>query len=117
MNFGKDTGQRLRPLIYPYIIYRNGYYYLFVPFDFCCRGIHSTYKIMVGRSWNITGQYVDKNGIDMIEGGGSSCRNAVPWHLDKSVSGGRNGKSRSAERDEALRQGHRGQQHVPASGG
>jgi len=26
---------------------------------------------MVGRSGNITGQYVDKNGIDMIEGGGT----------------------------------------------
>lgn len=55
----------------PYIIYRNGYYYLFVSFDFCCRGIESTYKIMVGRSSNITGPYVDKNGIDMMLGGGT----------------------------------------------
>ncbi len=55
----------------PYIIFHNGYYYLFVSFDFCCRGIESTYKIMVGRSRNITGPYVDKNGIDMMLGGGT----------------------------------------------
>ena len=55
----------------PYIIYRNGYYYLFVSFDFCCRGIESTYKIMVGRSGNVTGPYVDKNGTSMMLGGGT----------------------------------------------
>jgi len=54
----------------PYIIYHDGYYYLFVSFDLCCRGVNSTYKIMVGRSENITGPYVDKNEVDMISGGG-----------------------------------------------
>ena len=55
----------------PFIISRNGYYYLFVSFDLCCRGANSTYKIMVGRAKNIIGPYLDKDGIPMTDGGGS----------------------------------------------
>jgi GH43 family beta-xylosidase len=55
----------------PFIIERNGYYYLFVSFDYCCRGASSTYRIMVGRSQEITGPYVDRDGNGMMEGGGS----------------------------------------------
>jgi arabinan endo-1,5-alpha-L-arabinosidase len=55
----------------PFIIERNGYYYLFVSFDYCCRGVDSTYHIMVGRSQEITGPYVDKDGKAMLEGGGT----------------------------------------------
>lgn len=54
-----------------YITYRNGYYYLFVNFDFCCQGSDSTYKIMVGRSTDITGPYYDKDGDPMLSGGGT----------------------------------------------
>jgi len=54
-----------------YITWRDGYYYLFASFDFCCRGVASTYKIMVGRSAQITGPYVDKNETPMLAGGGS----------------------------------------------
>lgn len=55
----------------PAITYHNGYYYLFVSFDSCCQGSNSTYKIAVGRSSNITGPYVDKNGTSMMQGGGT----------------------------------------------
>lgn len=55
----------------PFIIYREPYYYLFVSFDFCCRGAESTYHIRVGRSPSITGPYVDREGIPMLEGGGT----------------------------------------------
>lgn len=55
----------------PFIIYREGYYYLFVSFDFCCQGVDSTYHVMVGRSEAITGPYVDKTERDMMRGGGS----------------------------------------------
>ena len=34
----------------PSIVYRDGYYYLFVSFDLCCRSVISTYNIRVGRS-------------------------------------------------------------------
>ena len=55
----------------PFIIYRNDFYYLFVSFDFCCRGTDSTYRVMVGRSENVTGPYLDREGLPMLEGGGT----------------------------------------------
>ena len=36
--------------------YRDGWYYLFVSFDYCCKGANSTYRVMVGRSHNIKGR-------------------------------------------------------------
>lgn len=54
----------------PFIIKNGRYWYLFVSFDFCCRGAESTYKIIVGRSEKVTGPYVDKEGKLMTEGGG-----------------------------------------------
>jgi arabinan endo-1,5-alpha-L-arabinosidase len=55
----------------PFIVKHGDYWYLFVSFDFCCRGPQSTYRIMVGRSKNVTGPYVDKEGTPMLEGGGT----------------------------------------------
>ena len=55
----------------PLIIRKNGYYYLFVSFDFCCRGAESTYNIRVGRSKSVTGPYVDREGKPMMEDGGT----------------------------------------------
>jgi arabinan endo-1,5-alpha-L-arabinosidase len=55
----------------PNIIYQGGYYYLFVSIDKCCSGTSSTYKIAYGRSSSITGPYLDKNGADMLNGGGT----------------------------------------------
>lgn len=55
----------------PCIIYKNGYYYLFASIDKCCSGVKSDYKISYGRSKNITGPYLDKNGLDMMKGGGT----------------------------------------------
>jgi len=54
-----------------FIIYREGYYYLFASYDFCCRGSDSTYNIRIGRSTAITGPYVDEKGVPMTEGGGT----------------------------------------------
>lgn len=55
----------------PFIIRRNGRYYLFVSFDLCCRGVESTYTVRVGRSAAVTGPYVDRDGFDLRQGGGS----------------------------------------------
>jgi len=53
-----------------YIIERGGLYYLFVSFDFCCRGADSNYYTVVGRSHNVSGPYGDNNRYDMIDGNG-----------------------------------------------
>ncbi|MCQ2110199.1 MAG: family 43 glycosylhydrolase [Bacteroidaceae bacterium] len=55
----------------PFIFHHKGYYYLFVSFDYCCRGERSTYKTVYGRSRNIEGPYYDKDGRDMAFGGGT----------------------------------------------
>ena len=55
----------------PFIFKQNGYYYLFISWDRCCRGTESTYKIMVGRSKEITGPYLDRKGKDLKHGGGT----------------------------------------------
>jgi arabinan endo-1,5-alpha-L-arabinosidase len=67
-----DAGDELSGAIEaPFIFKKNGYYYLFVSWDRCCRGVESTYKVVVGRSEKITGPYLDKEGQQMRFGGGS----------------------------------------------
>jgi arabinan endo-1,5-alpha-L-arabinosidase len=58
----------------PFIFRKNNYYYLFVSFDFCCKGKDSNYKIVVGRAEKIQGPYVDAQGVRMDEGGGTLLR-------------------------------------------
>ena len=54
-----------------YVRRHGDWYYLWVSFDHCCRGSYSDYKIMVGRSKNIQGPYVDHAGKPMLAGGGT----------------------------------------------
>jgi arabinan endo-1,5-alpha-L-arabinosidase len=55
----------------PFITRRGNYYYLWLSFDRCCNGAASTYRTMVGRSSSVTGPYVDRNGRQMLQGGGT----------------------------------------------
>jgi len=55
----------------PYIVRHGDYYYLFVSWDACCLGAKSTYNVRVGRSPNVTGPYFDRDGVDMLQGGGT----------------------------------------------
>lgn len=55
----------------PFIIRRGKYYYLFVSFDYCCRGERSTYKTVYGRSKKVEGPYLDRQGQRMDKGGGT----------------------------------------------
>ena len=47
------------------------YYYLFVNWGQCCRGTNSTYNIRFGRGDRATGPFLDKDGVDLAQGGGS----------------------------------------------
>jgi arabinan endo-1,5-alpha-L-arabinosidase len=53
-----------------FIVHQCGYYYLFVSFGACC-GDPYDYNIRVGRSKSVTGPYLDKEGKDMMDGGGT----------------------------------------------
>ncbi len=55
----------------PFIFKHGGYYYLFVSWDYCCRGAKSNYRVAVGRSKNVEGPYLDRSGKDMAAGGGT----------------------------------------------
>lgn len=55
----------------PFIFYHDGYYYMFVSWDYCCRGQASTYKTVYGRSKKVDGPYLDMNGNSMEFGGGT----------------------------------------------
>lgn len=59
----------------PYIVYHAPYYYLFASFDFCCRGVNSTYHVVVGRSNSLAGPYLDRTGLPMLQAGGTPVVN------------------------------------------
>ena len=68
----RESGDRMNGAIEaPFIFKKGDYYYLFVSWGVCCRGSESTYRIVVGRSKDITGPYVDAVGRDMRYGGGT----------------------------------------------
>jgi arabinan endo-1,5-alpha-L-arabinosidase len=55
----------------PSIVRHGQYYYLFLSFDFCCRGVESDYRMVVGRSTSVTGPYLDRDGTPLTSGGGT----------------------------------------------
>lgn len=61
----------------PAILEHEDHFYLFVSFDACCRGVASTYRIMVGRAENVRGPYLDRDGVPLMEGGGTELQAAV----------------------------------------
>jgi arabinan endo-1,5-alpha-L-arabinosidase len=72
------------------LLYRNGWYYLLGTHGTCCDGVNSTYNIVVGRSRNVTGPYIDNVGRDMFHGGGKMVVNAGdrktgPGHFGRTV--------------------------------
>ena len=55
------------------LVYENGFYYLFVSWDYCCEAnpAQSDYKIVVGRGTSPNGPFTDESGVDMVAGGGT----------------------------------------------
>jgi arabinan endo-1,5-alpha-L-arabinosidase len=55
----------------PTLLQHEGWYYLFVNHGLCCRGVNSTYRVVVGRSEQVEGPYLDKEDHAMTDGGGT----------------------------------------------
>jgi arabinan endo-1,5-alpha-L-arabinosidase len=55
------------------LVYQDGFYYLFVSWDYCCEAnpSQSDYKIVVGRGTSANGPFTDESGVDMATGGGT----------------------------------------------
>lgn len=49
-----------------FILKKDGYYYLFLSSGSCCSGVKSSYHVVVARSENIAGPYLDSKGRDMF---------------------------------------------------
>ncbi|ATC63526.1 hypothetical protein CMV30_05905 [Nibricoccus aquaticus] len=56
----------------PYLIKNGSYFYLFFQRGLCCNGVNSSYYTQVARSTSITGPYLDKNGVSVLNGGGTT---------------------------------------------
>ncbi|HEX9198098.1 MAG TPA: arabinan endo-1,5-alpha-L-arabinosidase, partial [Acidobacteriaceae bacterium] len=56
----------------PFLIHHGSYFYLFTSWDHCCMGAASNYRIVVGRSQNIRGPYLDQGGKKLTKGGGTT---------------------------------------------
>ncbi len=55
----------------PFLADHAGAHYLFVNWYACCNGPESTYEIRVGRSEDLDGPYLDREGVPLLEGGGT----------------------------------------------
>ena len=72
------------------LIWRDGWYYLLGTHGTCCDGVNSTYNIVVGRSRNVEGPYLDNVGRDMFHGGGrmviaAGDRVCGPGHFGRTI--------------------------------
>ncbi|GGK61663.1 arabinan endo-1,5-alpha-L-arabinosidase [Rufibacter glacialis] len=77
----KNVTQGANAIEAPFVFRKNGYYYLFASIDYCCKGAKSDYKMIVGRSKNAQGPYVDKNGLALEAGGGTMLLEGnEKWH-------------------------------------
>lgn len=55
----------------PFVYRHDGWYYLFMSWNYCCRGVKSNYEMVVGRSKSVHGPYVDEKGKPLDHGGGT----------------------------------------------
>ena len=66
---------------------KNGFYYLLASIGSCCAGENSTYELVVGRSQNILGPYVDRKNVDMIN---NSWESVLAGNITKWIGPGHN---------------------------
>ncbi|MGI8900912.1 MAG: family 43 glycosylhydrolase [Nocardioides sp.] len=67
------------------VIYRDGYYYLFVSATNCCNGALTGYAVFVGRSTSPLGPFVDQQGkTPTVTGGRSTTRSTRTTHSSTS---------------------------------
>ena len=68
-----------------FLWYRAPHYYLFVSFDWCCRGVDSDYNIRVGRASSIHGPYLDRDGRPLLDADVEAAAQRVDRRLARAV--------------------------------
>ena len=69
-SLARNTASPVNAIENPQVFRHGAYWYLTTSWDFCCSGVNSTYKTVVGRSKSPTGPFVDRSGDLLTEGGG-----------------------------------------------
>lgn len=59
------------PVEAPFIFRHDGDYWLLVSYDYCCKGVNSTYYTVAARAKDVTGPYLGRDGSAMMDGGGT----------------------------------------------
>lgn len=59
------------PIEGAFMFQRGGFYYLFASYDYCCKGVGSTYYTACGRSREVTGPFLARDGGAMLDGRGT----------------------------------------------
>jgi arabinan endo-1,5-alpha-L-arabinosidase len=59
------------PIEGAFMFQRRGCYYLFASYDYCCKGVRSTYYTAYGRSREVTGPFLGRDGGAMLDGRGT----------------------------------------------
>jgi arabinan endo-1,5-alpha-L-arabinosidase len=55
----------------PFVFRHGDWYWLIASYDYCCKGVNSTYYTVIGRSKTVEGPYRGKDGSSMLQGGGT----------------------------------------------
>lgn len=50
---------------------QHGHVWLLSSWNYCCRGVNSTYEVHIGRANTINGTFFDKDNISLLNGGGT----------------------------------------------
>jgi len=69
-NIANRTAGEEGSFIFPYTVNGTHYYYYFASINVCCSAT-SPYRIIVGRSTSPTGPFLDRGGLDLMNGGGT----------------------------------------------
>jgi arabinan endo-1,5-alpha-L-arabinosidase len=72
--FGADN-----PIEGGFLFRHGGFYYLFASYDYCCRKLASNYFVACGRSKDVTGPYLDREGRALMQGYGQTVLIERPW--------------------------------------
>jgi len=72
-HLASQTGVSGNPIEGASLVQKNGYYYLFASIGSCCNSnyLTDTYQVIVGRGSSPNGPFVDENGTNMLNAGGT----------------------------------------------
>jgi arabinan endo-1,5-alpha-L-arabinosidase len=82
-----------------FIFSHGDQYYLFASYDYCCKGLASNYYVAVGRSRDVHGPYLGRDGKSMLDGYGTAVLIERPWGSTRWRGPGHCGLMHDGERD------------------